>query len=725
MVKDLSVEIPELVLASVTDDGEKAYILKRDQIHFFLEEHRDKEYVLHNSVFDFWVIEKWLAGSYKRESLYLDTWEAVHRFWWNLFSSGKVHDTLLLDRLVRIARGDGEAGGGGVESRNLKRVSNEYAPFISGEVDKDSPYRENFQDLLGACWSFTDPGFFNYAAIDCLATWHCYKGLVEEGKRLLGRVLDFGYFDSGVVEKYGLLTEQIQIKAAIALAHVTRTGICINKEKALVMEEKLRGDVKVHWDFLFEHYGDKIFKWKKDGTYETTKSGKMPSLSKKNIHIILKQIAEERGFELPRSTGKTKAISGKEDDWKPFLKEHPFLEHWMGPQSKKKLLEFYSYFHKSAKLHPKYDVIKTTGRVSSFNPNIQQMPRDKDFRSIFIASPGYKLLTIDYSFIELRTLAATCEKRFGFSVLGEVIRGGRDPHAFTAASFMGRDTSPEALKAWKVSDPDEFKRMRQAAKAVNFGVPGGLGANKLSSYAKDNYGVSMSMEEARAFREKLIYETYPELSDMGGYLSSTTSHDLAFNLGISIEQVKQVVAHFFPKRNPDRMLYIMNRVLRKLPFLRSGEEFDKGTQKRCEECLKTLFVQSGKNEYWERYEALGMEEDKEKRIKRGSALMLTVFGGVALTLTGRLRGRTDFCNRTNCSFQGLAADGMKLSLFELLKRGCRVVAQIHDEVIVELLEDEAEEESKEVYKIMKEQMEGVLGGVPVELEMSLGYSWSK
>lgn len=57
------------------------------------------------------------------------------------------------------------------------------------------------------------------------------------------------------------------------------------------------------------------------------------------------------------------------------------------------------------------------------------------------------------------------------------------------------------------------KKLRQQAKALNFGIPGGLGAASLVAYAAATYGVSLSIEQASSFRDRLIGEVYPELTE--------------------------------------------------------------------------------------------------------------------------------------------------------------------------------------------------------------------
>ena len=159
------------------------------------------------------------------------------------------------------------------------------------------------------------------------------------------------------------------------------------------------------------------------------------------------------------------------------------------------------------------------------------MPNSKEFRGLFVTrTPSSQLLIADYSAIELRTLAVVCLAKFGRSELASVIRQGVDPHAFTAAAIQGMLL--DEFMALKDTDPDTFRRRRQSAKAINFGVPGGLGAKTLREYAQSNYGVALSEKEASEFREKLITEVYPELNDRDGYLADQSMFSLSQNLGI-------------------------------------------------------------------------------------------------------------------------------------------------------------------------------------------------
>ncbi len=109
-----------------------------------------------------------------------------------------------------------------------------------------------------------------------------------------------------------------------------------------------------------------------------------------------------------------------------------------------------------------------TGRISSANPNMQNIPVRKEIganmRRFFVARDGYMLLDADYSQIELRVLAAMCRDE---NMINTFL-SGTDIHTNTAAQVFG---VPKELV-----DSD----MRRAAKAVNFGIIYGIGAFSLS-----------------------------------------------------------------------------------------------------------------------------------------------------------------------------------------------------------------------------------------------------
>jgi DNA polymerase I-like protein with 3'-5' exonuclease and polymerase domains len=148
------------------------------------------------------------------------------------------------------------------------------------------------------------------------------------------------------------------------------------------------------------------------------------------------------------------------------------------------------------RLYPSWGMCQAeTGRTSSSSPNAQNIPNKSKLgklRECIIAPEGRCLVKADYSQIELRIVA----KIAGEEAMLEAYRKGEDLHRSTARSITGRE--------------EVTKQDRQLAKAVNFGLLYGQGAQGLQEYARTSYGVEMSLEEAVEYRERW-FEAYPAI----------------------------------------------------------------------------------------------------------------------------------------------------------------------------------------------------------------------
>ena len=314
---------------------------------------------------------------------------------------------------------------------------------------------------------------------------------------------------------------------------------------------------------------------------------------------------------------------------------------------------------------------------------------------MIVPSPGFVFLGIDYSAIELRTLVAVCEIRYGRSELAEVISQGTDPHSFSASMFEG-------LSLEEFSQLPTKKQLRQQAKALNFGIPGGLGAKSLVAYAASTYGVTMTMEQASSFRDRLIGEVYPELSE---YLKEDPVAALAHNLKTSPFRVRSCF-------DTDGALGAAKRIIAGKGRA-SGAEYGQSFVDRIWESLKTL------NENRRLADRIANRE-------AGDQLSKDLFFSPIVTLTGRLRGKVGFSQSRNTPFQGLAADGAKLALWGLYRSGFRSVAFVHDEVLIELpIESDHTEAASRIDRILCESMEELTGAVPVACEYALSDRWYK
>lgn len=146
-------------------------------------------------------------------------------------------------------------------------------------------------------------------------------------------------------------------------------------------------------------------------------------------------------------------------------------------------------------IHPHYNMKPVTGRLSSEDPNLQQAPKDSMIRKCLGAPPGYLMLRIDYSQIELRVAAHYSQD----PRMMQAYRNGEDLHSLTASQIAGLDLI-EFMRRYKEGD-EEMAKMRKNAKPVNFGFLFGMFPDKFIQYAKDEYGVIFTLKQAEAYRE--------------------------------------------------------------------------------------------------------------------------------------------------------------------------------------------------------------------------------
>ena len=182
-----------------------------------------------------------------------------------------------------------------------------------------------------------------------------------------------------------------------------------------------------------------------------------------------KVLFEEMKLPAPTVRGKGKAISTAADILEGLAEEHQVARKVLEYRQLTKLKGTYvdslplMIDPATRRLHTTFNQAgAATGRLSSSNPNLQNIPirtdLGREIRAAFVAEPGWKLVIADYSQIELRLLAHLSRD----PVLMEAFRKGEDIHTRTAAEVFG--AMPLMVT------PDQ----RRAAKAVNFGIVYGL-----------------------------------------------------------------------------------------------------------------------------------------------------------------------------------------------------------------------------------------------------------
>jgi DNA polymerase I-like protein with 3'-5' exonuclease and polymerase domains len=173
------------------------------------------------------------------------------------------------------------------------------------------------------------------------------------------------------------------------------------------------------------------------------------------------------------------------------------LENW----GHKFLQEAVCKYSGCGRFHPDWRQIGAeTARFSCAKPNLQQIPREQDYRNLFIAPENYWLCSLDYNAIEVLVAAifAKCPALIDACHTG-------NPHGATAAMTMGL-----SYDEWLKLDSDTRKDTRQGAKIVNFGQLFGGGVDGFIIQARDLFNVHYTEEQARSIIQT-YYATFPEL----------------------------------------------------------------------------------------------------------------------------------------------------------------------------------------------------------------------
>ena len=673
-------EIPEVALAAVYGDHGSCCFVHPADLPAFIRNHAGAYFVGHNVVFDFWTTAQAIARD-----------PAAVAAWWEIAGSGRMICTMLLDSLIRLAEIDAEPTG-----RDLGTAAADYCGLL---VDKQDPFRMRYAELCGLSaeqWTDQEPGFFQYAAKDPIATLLVAQRQFEISKFHHGH----GRLLPGARRKFGPLTVCLQVQGAIVLDYIYRTGVHVDlcqvqqlRDSVCALVEERQQRLEQLLPGCFKRHGPRC---RRAGQLQRTDSG-VPRKNAKVIKQHLESIANQASEIIQPPRNKDGLVTDSAKYWNQYGHLDPFIGAYVGYTEQATLAKFFKSLDQPV-IHPRYRTLVRSGRTSCSSPNLQQLPRDTRFREMIIPPPGHWLLAIDYSVLELRVLAQICLLRFGKSALTDLFRQGVDCHKYTAAALLGI-TLDQFHKLPKANQ----KQYRQAAKAVSFGAPGGLGPESLASLAKHSYGVDMSLEQAKKFRSILITEIYPELSS---YLKEDKHQTIAGNLHTSTKAVKQQLPKYRQVNDAARMISGHAAAV-------DGDEYDPALIEFIWEKLSKL------NQNVELTPALASR-------KPSMQLMRRIFYGNAETISGRIRGHISFSQRANTPFQGAAADGNKLALFHLLRAGFQCCAFIHDEILVAIPAGaDYDLAVEQVDRILCDAMQQICPDIPIKTESLLADRWYK
>lgn len=272
------------------------------------------------------------------------------------------------------------------------------------------------------------------------------------------------------------LYEEIEMPLVYTLYDMQRAGILVDKQALVDYGVELRAGIEALQARIYAEAGEEF-----------------------NINSP-KQLGEILFGKLGMKGGKkTKSgYSTAADVLEKLAEDHEIVADILNYRTLTKLNSTYAegllnFIQADGRIHGEFNqMVTATGRISSTNPNLQNIPvrteLGRRFRTVFVPKPGCVFIDADYSQVELRILASLS----GDAKLIAAYKDASDIHAVTASQVFHvplEEVTPE---------------LRRNAKAVNFGIVYGISAFGLSE------GLSISRSEAKEYIER-YFAAYPDV----------------------------------------------------------------------------------------------------------------------------------------------------------------------------------------------------------------------
>tara|TARA_R110002074_G_scaffold104413_1_gene225430 strand:+ start:3522 stop:5264 length:1743 start_codon:yes stop_codon:yes gene_type:complete len=254
--------------------------------------------------------------------------------------------------------------------------------------------------------------------------------------------------------------------------------------------------------------------------------------------------------------------------------KHPIIKSYIRYKELSKLanaygINFFKYVNSDGRVHTNFSQILDTGRVSSSEPNMQQIPANNKYRNCFIAPKGWVFVSSDYSSQELNVIA------FGSKdpVFLEALEKGQDLHS-VCADLVFQDAWIDAAEdkcaymhnKSKCSCP-KHKEMRTKVKTINFGLAYGMGPHKLS----DTLGIST--KEASDLIEK-YFTAFPNIKkflDMLGRFGKMNGYIRTFKP----YKRKRFFDYWDGRKTPPKELGMIERASKNTPIQGASADMTK------------------------------------------------------------------------------------------------------------------------------------------------------
>jgi len=401
---------------------------------------------------------------------------------WALYDEGRIYDTGIYERLYALYHGWGlhPLINKPIISRgvSLAQLAKGLCGIDMGNTkfDPDSP-RFNYSALIDKPFAEWPDESREYALNDSRITYRVF----EEQQTNLSKLT---HFDT---EKKELYSFTLQVQADWALHHLRAWGLRTSQDKV------------ESWKLDLEQQKNNLTQYLKDHAL-------LNEEGKRNMKAIRAVISAAYGPSAPKTEKGQIQTNNEvlEDSNEPSLQA---LAQWL---SIDKLLNTFASTIESGvqyPISPRWNVLVRSGRTSCTKPNMQQLPQAGGVRECFTPRAGHCYVGADYSTAELVALAQICINCGIPSEMAKAIQNGQDLHLALAAELAGV-TYQKALEL-KSEGNKEILKLRKLAKVPNFGLPGGLSANGLTSFAK-GYGLDLSEQEAESLKVAW-FKRWPEM----------------------------------------------------------------------------------------------------------------------------------------------------------------------------------------------------------------------
>ncbi|MHB1118271.1 MAG: DNA polymerase [Minisyncoccota bacterium] len=278
----------------------------------------------------------------------------------------------------------------------------------------------------------------------------------------------------------GAVYREIELPLIPIIEEAQRYGILVDTDHLKKLSKKYHKTLDEITMRIYEHAG---------GEFNMNSPKQLGEILFDKLGLAVKGLKKTEGG----------ARSTRESELVKLRDAHPIIADILAYRELQKLLSTYidnlpHLMGDDGRLHTTLNQAgTTTGRMSSTNPNLQNIPvrgeAGTEIRDAFVAPKGSMLLALDYSQIEMRVLAALS----GDERLIEIFRTDVDVHTSVAS------------RVFKVLEKDVTAEMRRKAKVINFGIVYGMGVNAL----KDNLGSTRA--EAQEFYDN-YFLTFPKVA---------------------------------------------------------------------------------------------------------------------------------------------------------------------------------------------------------------------